>query len=118
MASFIVNGQDVTVNFDYTAPIAIVVDTVDAAGRQIFKYYLPVERVVPALDLTPIVDPETGFEVLPVYTWNDLSNDQKLNLLSDKILEFIQANARGWYISEAVRVANETAQIEAQTKYL
>ncbi len=127
MASFIVNGQNVTVNFDYTAPIAIVVDTVDAAGRQIFKHYLPVEKVDPPLDLTPIVivpgDPNADPPIpditeAPSYTWDDLTNDQKLNLISNKILEFIQDNARGWYISEQVRIANEAAQIEAQSKYL
>ncbi|MCB2146603.1 MAG: hypothetical protein KQI81_09025 [Deltaproteobacteria bacterium] len=118
MASFIVDGQNVTVNFDYTAPIAIVVDTVDAAGKNMFRYGLPADQVNPPLDLTPVVNPETGLEEIPVYTWNDLSSDQKLNLLSNKILEFIQANARGWFISEAVRIANETAQIEAEAKYI
>lgn len=93
-----------TITLEYSATTQKVLNTVNAAGREIFRSGIPVGEVVPALNMTP-----NAAGIYPAYTWDDLSNQQKLNLISDHILRGLLAKARQQHTAEAALAANTEA---------
>ena len=79
--TFVVNGDStITVAFSYTAQAAIVQTTADAAAHRLYdsgRYVL--------------VDAEG--EAVP---WDDLTNQQKLNMLDKFVLEGVHEMALGY----------------------
>ena len=99
---FVVNGDQTTVTFTYTALTQKVLDTVnDAVG------YLYPAIFGEVLDGEGVLIP-----------FDELTNAQKLNVLDAWLLKGILDLAKEHNRNAAIDTARETANTEADTKYI
>jgi multidrug efflux pump subunit AcrB len=86
--SFTVNDDGTTtVVFEYTAATAKVAATVDAAAHMLYNS---------GREPTVESEDENGAVVQVVTPWDDLSNQDKLDMVDELILEKIKKLARGY----------------------
>ena len=104
-ASITVNGNGTTtISFAYTALNQKISDLGEDAAHQIYIQNPP----SPADPLNPEPQP----------AWDDLTNQEKLDLLDGEIKEHLLMLARIYYIRTAAEAANAQAALDAETRYL
>ncbi len=107
-ASFVVEVPNVTVNFAYTAEIVRVVETVNMCVKKLYQDYMS-----GGVDAGQVyIDPATQ-EVVP---FEQLTDQQKLDVLDIFILKMILTNAKTQHTQEAMAeaIAAATITIEAE----
>ena len=104
MTLSIKNNGDGTLSadFEYTAAQQRVMDTLDAAARQLWL-----------LGYGPS-DPATGAQV----DYDNLTNQQRLDMIDARVLQGVQQLAKQWYIKSELDAAEVQILADADTKYI
>lgn len=101
-ATFIVNGDGTTtVQFEYTAANQRVLDTAGDAAHLLFDQHRFVQP-----------DPDNPL------TFDELTNQQKLNLLDAYVLKSILSIAKQYYVEYSIAVARDDAVTDTETRYI
>lgn len=99
--TFTVNGDGtITVRFEYTAATQKVQDTIGDAGEFLWSIGIRAPS-------TPAVG-----------TYDELTNQQKLDIVDFYIRQDVINKAKGQYVTDALAAAETTAETEAETRYL
>jgi multidrug efflux pump subunit AcrB len=97
--SFTNNGDGtITVSFDFTADLDKAQNAVNKASEFVYSAYMVVDNSDP---LNPIITP-----------WEDLTNQEKLDVLDKHIKRTIMDAARAQLIQTAVNDARDLAEVD------
>jgi hypothetical protein len=99
-ASFTINGNNVTITFAFTAPIAAAQDTVASAAKRLY------------------LSSPAASELTPGVAFDQLTPQQQLNILDQAILASIIEGARYQYALDAANAARAIAEEEAKQKFI
>lgn len=98
--SFQISGSNIIVTFTYQAAAQKVQDTIGDAGEYLWKQGVRAPS-------TPAVS-----------TYDELTNQQKLDIVDFHIRQDILNKAKALYVTQAMDMASETAETEVQDRYL
>jgi len=110
--SFVVSGDDVRIKFEYTAPISKAQETVFACAKAVYGQY-PIFQDVPD---------GGGNMARMLLPFDQLTVQQKLNVVDAWVLDEIITRAKKQYEAEALAAAMaagcEAASNEADEKFI
>ena len=98
--TFEVSNGKTTVKFQWTALTAKIQDSIEKKAKELW--------------FQGFGDHGSSEDAI---VWDDLSNQDKLDLVNDCIERVILGDARDKYVKEQLSTAKETAQVEAEEKF-
>ena len=98
--TFVVDGDNTTVNFAFTATTTKIQDTITAAAHKLWDEGYG----------------DHGTEEDP-NSFDDLTNQGKLDIVDEFVKKAILNYAKGYYVKDAVATGETTAKTEADAKY-